>query len=252
MTQWEGGRCGVGSRAAWPTSQRGTVCWLHRCWLDSCIFVHHKTDFDSILHIWRWHGQPCLSAPQAAWNSMLATQMLSGQLRLCPTQAWLWQHTTQMMWTALSLHHKPPGTVCWLCRCWPDSCSLSDTSLTLTAYYTDDVGNLVFCITSRLEQHAGYTDDSQAAASLSITSWTWTAYYADDMDSLVLFCHKPDWNSMLATQMMARQLRFCPSQASWDSILHRRRRHGQPCVFLSQASLGPAQTKCNVTLCWGL
>ena len=27
----------------------GTVCWLHRCCPDSCVFVQHKPDFDSIL-----------------------------------------------------------------------------------------------------------------------------------------------------------------------------------------------------------
>ena len=27
----------------------GATCWVHRCCPDSCVFVRHKLDFDSIL-----------------------------------------------------------------------------------------------------------------------------------------------------------------------------------------------------------
>ena len=202
--------------------------------------------------LWGWVQGSVTYKP--VWNSMLATQMLAGQLhlsssqdwlgqhttqttltwtalsfcttslleqyagytdvvrqlRLCSTQAWLWQHTTQMTWTALSLHHKLPGTACWLCRCWPDSCSLTQTWL------WQHITQMMWTALSLHHKPPG-------TICWLCRCWPDSCSFLNkpDFDSILrrwwgqpcLSAQQATWNSMLATQMIARQLHLCPSQA---------------------------------------
>ena len=163
--------------------------------------------------LWGWVQGSVTYKP--AWNSMLATQMLAGQLHLCSSQDWLGQHTTHMMltWTALSFCTTSRlEQFCLLHRCCLNSCVFVQHKPDFDSILLRWCGQLCLCTTSRQEQYAGYADVGRTAALCLTQAWLWQ--HTTQMTWATLSsAQQAAWNSMLATQMIARQLHLCPSQA---------------------------------------